>query len=55
MSCSAADDDSANWAAAPIARFAGPLVDLEMLLHGAVAIGCGVVVHGTSAPLDSLG
>jgi hypothetical protein len=55
MSCSAADDDSANWAAAPIARFAGPLVDLEVLLHRPVSVGRSVVVDGAAAPLDSLG
>ena len=55
MRRSAADDDPANRPGAPIARLAGPLVDLEVLLHRAVAVGRGVIVDGAAAPLDRLG
>ena len=41
-------------AAAP-AGLAGPLVDVEALLHRAVAVGRRVVVDGRAAPLDRLG
>ena len=36
-------------------RLARPLVDLQPLLHRAVAVGRGVVVDGAAAPLDGLG
>ena len=36
------------------ARLAGPLIDIEPLLHRAVAVGRGVVVDGRAAPLDGL-
>jgi hypothetical protein len=48
-------DDPPDGSAAPVARFAGPLVDLEVLLHRAVAFRRGVIVDGTAAPFDRLG
>ncbi len=54
MSGAPAHDDPPNRPAASVARLAGPLVDLQVVLHRAVAFGRRVVVHGTAAPLDSL-
>ena len=50
-----ADDDPLDRPAAARARLAGPLVDLQALLHRAVAVGRGVVVDRAAAPLDRLG
>ena len=50
-----ADDDALDRAAAAGARLARPLVDGQVLLHRAVALGCGVVVDGRAAPIDRLG
>ncbi len=50
-----ADHDAPDRAAAARARLAGPLVDLQSLLHRPVAVGCRVVVDRRAAPLDRLG
>ena len=49
------DDDPLDRPAAARTRLAGALVDLQVLLHRAVAIGRRVVVDGAAAPLDGLG
>ena len=54
MSCAAADHDPLNRAAAAQARFAGALVDRQMLLHRPVTLRRRVVVDRTSAPLHGL-
>ena len=46
--------DAPDRPAAAEARRPGPLVDLQVLLHGAVAVGGGVVVDGRAASLDRL-
>ena len=51
----AADDDPPDRPAAAAARLAGPLVDLEVLLHLAVAVGRRVVVDRRAAPDHRLG
>ena len=48
------DDDPLDRPAAARTRLAGPLVDLQVLLHRAVAIGRRVVVDRAAAPLDGL-
>ena len=48
------DHDPLDRAAAARAGLAGPLVDLELLLHRSVAVRRRVVVDRTAAPLDSL-
>ena len=48
------DDDPLDRPAAARTRLAGALVDLQVLLHRAVAIGRGVVVDRAAAPLDGL-
>ncbi len=49
------DDDPLDGPTAARARLAGPLVDLQPLLHRPVAVGRGVVVDGAAAALDRLG
>ena len=49
------DDDPLDRPSAARTRLAGPLVDLQVLLHRAVAVGRGVVVDRAAAPLDRLG
>ena len=51
----APDDDPLDRPAAARAGLAGALVDLQVLLHLAVAVGRGVVVDRAAAPLDGLG
>ena len=55
MRRSRADDDPLDRPSAARTRFAGPLVDLQVLLHRAVAIGRRVVIDRASAPHDRLG
>ena len=50
-----ADDDPPDRAPAAAARLAGALVDVEPLLHLAVAVGRRVVVDRGAAALDGLG
>ena len=50
-----ADDDPPDRPAAAQARLAGPLVDREVLLHLAVAVGRRVVVDRRAAPDHRLG
>ena len=52
---SRADDDPLDRPPAARARFAGALVDLQVLLHRAVAVGRRVVVDRASAAHDGLG
>ena len=49
------DDDPLDRPSAARARLAGPLVDLQVLLHRAVAVGRRVVVDRAAATLDGLG
>ena len=49
-----ADDDPPDRATAARTRLAGPLVDLQVLLHRAVAVGRRVVVDRAAAALDRL-
>ena len=49
------DDDPLDGAPAARTRLAGSLVDLQVLLHRAVAVGRRVVVDRAAAPLDRLG
>ena len=51
----AADDDPPDRPAAAPTRLPRPLVDVEVLLHLAVAVGRRVVVDRRAAPLDGLG
>ena len=55
MGRSRPDDDPLDRPAAARARLAGALVDLQVLLHRAIAVGRGVVVDRASAPHDRLG
>src|SRR5579862_2220781 len=50
-----ADDDPPDRPATPWAALTGALVDLEPLLHLAVAVGCRVVVDRAASPFDRLG
>ena len=50
-----ADDDPLDRPPATRTRLAGPLVDLQVLLHRAVAVGCGVVVDRAAATHHGLG
>jgi hypothetical protein len=54
MRRSSAHDDPPDRPPASIAGLAAALVDLQMLLHRAVAFGRGVVVDGAAAPFDRL-
>src|SRR6188768_4204299 len=47
-----AQHEALDGPAAPEAGLAGPLVDLEMILHLAVSFGGRVVVDGRAASLD---
>jgi len=51
---SSAHDDPPDRPPASIARLAAALIDLQMLLHRAVAFGRGVVVDGAAASFDRL-
>ena len=49
-----AQHESLDGSTAAEARLTGPLVDVEVVLHLAVALGRGVVIDGRATPLDAL-